>query len=188
MATIRRAELTDTSQIEYICRMTAGPGCRREPVIGKRVANMYSTYYIRECPDTCFVLADDNNRAVGYILCEANYKRFKKIYRKKDVPHIFSLNKKDGIKAFFLPVPYQLFGKDYPAHLHIDILPEYQGKGYGTKLINTLFSTLKERGIKGIMLTADLENAGARRFYERLGFEILAALKQADGIIMGKRL
>ncbi len=188
MANIRPVKLTDTAQVEYICRATAGPFSAREPVAGNRVAKMFSTYYVRECEETSFVLTDEKDLPVGYILCEDNYKRFKKIFRTVDVPHIFELNKKDGLKAFFLPVPYKIFGKRYPAHLHIDILPEYQGKGYGKQLINTLLDTLKSRNVPGVMLTASLSNTGARRFYERLGFEIIAALKPIDAVIMAKSL
>ncbi len=188
MATIRQARLTDTANVEYICRVTAGPGCRREPVVGNRVAKMYSTYYIRECADTCFVLADERDKAVGYILCEENYKKFQVKYRKIDVPTVFKMKKSDGVKAWFLPVPYLVFGKKYPAHLHIDILPEYQNKGYGKELVVTLLNHLKNRGVKGVMLTADSENTGAIRFYNRLGFETLVKSEKLNAIIMGKKL
>ena len=59
----------------------------------------------------------------------------------------------------------------YPAHLHINLLPEYQGKGFGTLMINSLLDELKEKKVKSIMLLADAENTGAIRFYERNGFK-----------------
>ncbi len=188
MVSIRPVKLTDMIQIEYVCRMTAGPLSRKEPIVGNRVAKMYSTYYVRECQSTSFALVNSEDVPVGYILCEKNYKKFKKLYRKTDVPIVFSLKKSDGIKAWCLPIPYQFFGNKYPAHLHIDILPEYQGKGYGTKLVKALLYELKRENIKGIMLTADYENTGAVRFYERLGFKTLIKSEKIGGIIMGKSL
>ncbi len=188
MVTIRPHKLPDMIPVIHICRMTAGELCRKEPIVGERVSNTYSVYYVRECRETSFVLTDENDRPVGYILCEENYKRFKKIFRKIDAPYVFSMHKKDGLLAFALPIPYQIFGSKYPAHLHIDILPEYQGKGYGTLLIETLLKTLKERNVKGVMLTADIENTGAIRFYERLGFKILFKSEISGAIVMGKQV
>lgn len=174
MAHIRPMRPDDLKDVEYVCRMTAGPGCRKDPVLGYRIARMFSTYYVRECYDTCFVLVDDSDKVVGYILCEPDYKRYNKIFRKIDVPEIKKLDKKSGRQAWLFPIPYNFFGRKYPAHLHIDILDEYQNQGFGAKLMDTLFTELKRRNVKGIMLQADLSNEGAVRFYKRLGFKMLS--------------
>jgi ribosomal protein S18 acetylase RimI-like enzyme len=79
-----------------------------------------------------------------------------------------------------------IFGKVYPAHLHINLLPEYQNKGYGTELINALTQRLMVKGIKGVMLMASKENTGAIRFYKRNGFKVIIAA--FGGIVMGKKL
>ena len=178
MATIRQARLSDLADVEYICRMTAGPVCQKEPITGNRIAKMYSTYYIRECTDTCFVLADDNDRAVGYVLCEPDCRRYQRLYRKIDVPAIWSLKKSSGLVAWCFPVPYRVFGIKYPAHLHIDILDEYQGQGYGTKMVEALLSKLREMKIPGVVLMASGENDGAIRFYGRIGFKMLLHTKK----------
>ncbi len=188
MEVIRKVRKEDLKNIEYICGQTAGPLCRKEPIIANRVAKMYSTYYVCECTDFCFCLADENDKAVGYILCEPDYKRFSSLYRSKYVPEIFKLHKKDGLMAWTLPVPYSVFGLKYPAHLHIDILPEYQSKGYGSKMVNALLDELKRCNIKGVMLCADKENVGAIRFYKRLGFKILLESQKIGAVIMGKEL
>lgn len=61
-----------------------------------------------------------------------------------------------------------------PAHMHINILPEYQRTGYGRKLIGTLARWLQEeKGLERMWLGMDLRNVGAKRFYERLGFREL---------------
>lgn len=174
MATIRKMRPEDLKDVEYVCRMTAGPVCQKDPVLGYRIARMFSTYYVRECHDTCFVLVDDSDKAVGYVLCEPDYKRFSEIYRKVDVPEIKKLDKESGKKAWLFPIPYNFFGRRYPAHLHIDILEEYQSQGYGAKLMDALFTELKARNVRGVMLQADINNKGAIRFYSRLGFKMLS--------------
>jgi ribosomal protein S18 acetylase RimI-like enzyme len=61
----------------------------------------------------------------------------------------------------------------YPAHLHIDLLPETQGQGLGRRLIETLFAELRRRGVPGLHLGMNPENIGAGAFYERLGMHRL---------------
>jgi ribosomal protein S18 acetylase RimI-like enzyme len=60
----------------------------------------------------------------------------------------------------------------YPAHLHIDILPDYQRQHYGPKLIDTFFYKMKVLGVPGVHLGMVQTNIGAKRFYERLGFQL----------------
>ncbi len=187
MVRVRRALSSDLEAVQYVCRMTAGEEAQQNEAVGEVISKMYSTYYIRECADTCFVLVDDD-RVVGYILCEPDYKRYSCVFRKTDVPEIKRLSKKDGQLARFLPVPYSFFGKRYPAHLHIDILPEYQNQGYGSVLINTLLRELKSRGIKGVMLIASADNKGAIRFYERHSFETVIKSNSINAIVMAKKL
>jgi len=61
--------------------------------------------------------------------------------------------------------------QEYPAHLHIDILPECQRQGWGRKLMDVLVEELKGRGAKGVHLGMAGDNVAAGRFYETLGFE-----------------
>lgn len=188
MATIRPARLSDLKDVEYVCRMTAGEDARNNETIGLAVAKTFSTYYICECTDTCFVLADNNDKAVGYILCEPDYKRFGKLFVKKYAPEIYKIRKGNGLMAMALPFPYKLWGRKYPAHLHIDILDEYQNMGYGSKLIESLLSELKKRNVRGVMLTANSDNSGAIRFYKRLGFKTIMVSQMLKSIIMAKNL
>jgi ribosomal protein S18 acetylase RimI-like enzyme len=186
MAEIRKLRKGEIYPVEYICRMTAGEFAKKEPIVGNRMAKMYSTYYARECYDTCFVLVDDSDKPVGYILCEPDYKRYRRVFRKKDVPAIREINFSCGVESWFFPVPYTLLGRKYPAHLHIDILPDYQSKGYGQEMIKTLLNKLKEMNIPGVMLITNRDNTGAIRFYERLGFKTILAI--GAPVIMAKNL
>ena len=61
-----------------------------------------------------------------------------------------------------------------PAHMHIDILPAYQRRGWGRRLIARVVAALRdEHGLAGLWLGIDTRNEGARLFYERLGFKAL---------------
>lgn len=58
----------------------------------------------------------------------------------------------------------------YPAHLHIDILPEGQGQGWGRKLIETLTGRMRELGVSAVHLGVAPTNHRAIAFYEAVGF------------------
>ncbi|OBT89247.1 hypothetical protein VE02_04284 [Pseudogymnoascus sp. 03VT05] len=61
--------------------------------------------------------------------------------------------------------------EEYPAHLHIDLLPAFQSKGWGAKMIERLEEELRGRGVRGVHLVMGAGNEGAERFYGRQGFE-----------------
>ena len=58
----------------------------------------------------------------------------------------------------------------WPAHLHIDLLPQGRGQGVGTALVNAWFARLRALGVPGCHLSTFAENTAAIRFFERVGF------------------
>ena len=70
MAEIRKAEIGDLERVEYICRMTADEESIKDEKAGRIVSLIYSTYYIEEETDNCFVLVD--NGEVVY-KCSGNF-------------------------------------------------------------------------------------------------------------------
>lgn len=76
--------------------------------------------------------------------------------------------------------------RDYPAHLHIDLTPEVQGRGFGGELMRTLLEAQTRAGTPGIHLGVATANRRAIGFYEHLDF---TTLRIEDGTtIMGRRL
>lgn len=185
MVKIREVKQEDLDRVKYICIQTADERAKTDKATGEIIANTYSTYYVREEPETCFVLEDDG-LVVGYIICSTNVKKFRKNFRKVDIKEIKKIKKSAGIENWFIPVPYMIFKGIYPAHLHINLLEDYQGKGYGTELMNALLCKLGEMGIKGVMLLAAESNKGAVKFYKRHGFKVFVTA--LGGIAMGKKL
>lgn len=61
----------------------------------------------------------------------------------------------------------------YPSHLHIDLLPRAQGRGFGRRLIERLLMELQGRGSPGVHLGVDAVNERALGFYRRLRFQEL---------------
>jgi len=62
---------------------------------------------------------------------------------------------------------------NYPAHLHIDLLPEAQGQGWGRKMMQTLLDRMRALGVPAVQLGVGATNTRAIGFYERVGFQLL---------------
>jgi ribosomal protein S18 acetylase RimI-like enzyme len=75
---------------------------------------------------------------------------------------------------------------EYPAHLHIDLLPRAQGAGFGRRLITHLFDALRGKGAAGVHLVTGVNNRRAIGFYDRIGMRIVQTHPSA--VVMGLRL
>lgn len=173
MMIIRKYESKDFDDVRYTCLNS--DELADEGNLAEFVLHTFCDYYLEREPENCFVL-DDDGRAVGYIICAENYDSYKEIFDKDYLP----LNKNLGDDLYKWAcestVLQNKYKADYPAHLHIDLLPPYQRQGWGGKLLEALFAHLKSKGIKGVMLTTGTENIKGGNFYKKYGFEILEVL------------
>lgn len=67
---------------------------------------------------------------------------------------------------------YTLFRPDgkQDFYLHaIDIMAQYQGKGYGTELMNYIKEKIKEKGCRKMFLITNRSNSRACKCYEKSG-------------------
>lgn len=53
----------------------------------------------------------------------------------------------------------------------LSVLPEQQGIGVGTALLEAMLKRLAERGIKDVVVTSATTNVDSHKFYERHGFQ-----------------
>lgn len=59
----------------------------------------------------------------------------------------------------------------YPAHGHIDLLPQVQGRGIGRAALELVMDRLRAAGAPGMHLGVGPRNVKAQAFYRKLGFE-----------------
>ncbi|MCX6951746.1 MAG: GNAT family N-acetyltransferase [Verrucomicrobia bacterium] len=87
---------------------------------------------------------------------------------------------------YFCPEPYA----EYPSHLHIDLLPRAQGRGYGRRMLEQVMEKLRQRGSPGAHLGVSPRNVRALGFYHQLGFrELVRVGPENDGCVyLAKRL
>ena len=62
--------------------------------------------------------------------------------------------------------------KDSGEVISIYLLPEYIGKGYGKKIMDTVMSELRKERFRKVFLWVLEENRRARHFYENYGFKV----------------
>lgn len=196
---LRAARPADLLALYDICLRTGDSGqdartLYRDPLL---LGHLYAGPYLTLCPGTCLVL-DDGLRAVGYVLSAPDSADFAARSEQAWFGLLRGLyplpapgdESRDArlIRAIHrgLPAPTAAWAPQYPAHLHIDLLPAAQGSGHGRQLIETLFAALRARGVPGVHLGVGRRNTNAQGFYARLGFTELDS--SALALTLGMRL
>ena len=156
-------------------------------------------------PQYCFVVDNGEGRAVGYVIGTPNTVNFVKKYREVYVPYLqaeelhppgpdepsgWNENLPNALR-FVMHSPENLLHEDepqlledYPAHMHIDILSNYQRQGLGRKLIETFSAAVRNEGANGLHLLMAQANVEAGRFYGRTGWQRYP--KVLDGGLSGE--
>lgn len=155
---------------------------------------IWATPYIHLHPDYCFILDSGNGTAVGYIIGTPNNEQFLAKYHAEYLPTLDSIKlPKPSLdrsakwvgeelptamlqllhspgEAFHYKAFPQLV-EQYPAHLHINLLPDYQQKGYGKLLMHRFLEKLNAERTKGVHLVLAADNINADKFYQKTGFK-----------------
>lgn len=200
MTAIRRYRPEDRAAVADVCLRTAAGGADATGLYSDDalMPEVYALPYLEYAPDLAFVV-DDRGRVGGYVLGVADTAGFIDWYAREWAPGLRARHPSPGAPTAHRPAytEAQLIadGGDpermriaeldaYPAHLHIDLLPEHQGRGWGRRLIDTLRAALAERGVPAVHLGLDPANTAARAFYERLGFHELPS-SRPDAPLLG---
>lgn len=183
-AVLRPYQPGDRDDVYRVCLLTGDSG---GDATGKfsddtLLPDIYAGPYLALEPELATVV-DVGGRVAGYLLAAADTTRFVERYRTDWLPGFAARHpqpaeirsEQDRLIALGHR-PEGMIGPDqdrYPAHLHIDLLPELQRQGLGRALIGRLLGQLRERGIPGVQLGVGEANHAARAFYARLGFHPL---------------
>jgi ribosomal protein S18 acetylase RimI-like enzyme len=182
---IRPYQPSDRDAVYDVCLRTADGGqdataLYRDPEL---VGDIFAGPYVTLAPDFAFVLAD-GDRATGYVLGVPDTAEFAAAVREHWLPLVGAKHlapqgpptSRDEEMAYLLHHPERMVVPalaDHPAHLHIDLLPDYQRAGHGRRLIDTLLAALHAAGVPRVHLGMLSTNTPARAFYDRLGFHEL---------------
>ncbi|KAF8195738.1 acyl-CoA N-acyltransferase [Mycena galopus ATCC 62051] len=181
---IRRATIADAPSLSRICLVTADAGKSAETLhdFGELPGLVYAVPYVHLPTTWAFVLVDGSkdNAVVGYIVGSTDTRAYEKYASEQWWPvqaekYLPSAMVRDEDKKYAnllrnmhtAPDPNIAFS---PAHMHVNILEEYRGQGWGRKMIQAAVDYLKGEGINRLWLGMDPRNKDARKFYERIGF------------------
>lgn len=189
---IRKYIDTDFEQVLNICYKTGYMGKNLKGTgkfdDRKLFSYFFCSYYLFYEKEHCFVAVDSDhdNRVVGYIIGAANTK-------KQITMFIIKMSWRIGLRLLYTLFKYpstlksirnilknktykhipKNFYNEYPAHLHINLLPEYQGKSIGTLLLSAFENHIRnnpDSSKKGIHLKTSNINSKAVKFYTKNGY------------------
>lgn len=185
---IRPFRAGDEPAISDICVRTADDGADATGLLdddGLWPA-VFALPYVARHPDLAFV-AEVDGRVVGYVVGTDDTRRFEEWFAAEWWPvagagwpraGAMSARQAEVLAYADARGGAGAYADDHPAHLHIDLLPEAQGRGLGRRLIETFADALRGRGVPGVHLVASAGNTGAAAFYPRVGF---VPLPSAEG-------
>jgi ribosomal protein S18 acetylase RimI-like enzyme len=191
---VRPYRAHDLAAVYDVCVRTANAG---EDARGKYqsdalMPDIFAGPYVHLEPDLAFVL-DDGHRAVGYIVGTADTAAFVLAYRRRWIPRVagrYAIPPDPPVTAdermrWLLHRPEHMLVPelaDYPAHLHIDVLPDHQGSGHGKALMEAFLRAAATAGAPAVHLAVAPANTRALGFYKRLGFHEVA-VPDAHGVV-----
>lgn len=182
---IRPARPGDEPGAYYVCLKTGDHGQDGESLYQEdpdALGRMFVGPYLAFEPELSLILEDEQGicgYALGALNSRAFYARYEAEWR-QDLCARFPAPQGDlshwsraqhvhycyHHPDYFCPEPYDA----YPSHLHIDLLPRAQGRGYGRRMLEQIMDTLRRRGSPGAHLGVSTLNTRAFGFYQRLGF------------------
>lgn len=180
---VRRYRDSDLDALYEVCLRTGDGGQDASGIYAdpRLLGDTYAGAYLYLEPDLAFVL-DDGGVAVGYVLGTFDTAAFVQLYRRRWVPRLGypappaepATPDEHLLATFYRPERYLVSVlEEYPAHLHIDILPPYQGRGYGHQLVERFVAATVAAGAPGVHVVVAASNTLAQQFYSHVGFQQL---------------
>ena len=182
---IRPAMPADVAAVYDVCIRTGdiGGDARHLYVDPQMMGHIYAAPYVILAPDLALVVEVDG-KVAGYCVGTADTRAFEGLletawwpvlrqrYRKPDEA-VRGHWTADEVCARMIhepePVP-QPVAERFPAHLHMDLLPEIQGRGVGAVLWTQWSRLATQAGASAAHVGVHPQNVRARRFWQRLGF------------------
>jgi ribosomal protein S18 acetylase RimI-like enzyme len=192
-AEIRPYRPSDLAAVYDVCVRTAAAGgdARGMYWSDDLMPDTWAGPYVELEPELAFVL-DDDGTVGGYILGCADTPAFTAAYRERWLPKVAgkypepsAAGDSEWLVDCLLRPERMLVPEvvDFPAHLHMDLLPPYQGSGHGRALMETFLAAAARQGAPAVHLGVDPANARALGFYEHLGFRPIEITSREMGAV-----
>lgn len=179
---IRPFRPADTDACYEVCLRTgdAGGDASRLHTDPRVLGEVWVAPYLDYAPELSFVVEDDEGVG-GYVVGAAHTTRFEDWAEAEWWPRLreryprdtFPAGTADADAVNLIHTPLRMdpaIVESHPAHLHVDMVPRLQGRGLGRRLLDHLFTGLRDAGAAAVHLGVSPANTNAIAFYERLGF------------------
>lgn len=195
---IRPATSTDGPALYDICLRTGAEGKDATGTYtdSRLLGHIYVGPYLALEPDLAFVL--DDGAPAGYVVgardtqnfyrrCEREWSpRLRQRYEDPPASRAWTPDERLQYVVHHPPRLDVALLAEYPAHLHIDLLPRAQGAEHGRRLITHLLDVLRAMDAAGVHLVTGAKNRRAIGFYDRIGFRTLQTNRNA--VVMAMHL
>lgn len=199
-AGIRKYCERDKDALGAICVLTgnAGADATGRHSDEELLPYLYLYPYLAHGPSWAWV-SEIEGKPVGYLVATPDVVAFKRWWLQEWAPILQERFPKEEVRNWseqdrsllrdLLRPEMSDWEGAYPAALHVNLLDEAQGRGFGKSLIEVLTAALRSESVPGVALGVDARNENAIGFYKHLGFKVLQEQKTAGettGYTMGK--
>jgi ribosomal protein S18 acetylase RimI-like enzyme len=183
---VRPYDPADLDRLYEICLRTGASGEDASDLVAdpRLFGELYAAPYGVLEPEHAFVVDDGAGRAVGYALGALDTRAFEARCEAEWWPdlrarHPLGSGGTDLDELLIAMLHARHLADDdvvagHPSHLHIDLLPEAQGGGWGRRLMEVMHGALRAAGSPGVHLGVSARNHRALGFYAHLGYEPLS--------------
>ena len=193
---IRPYRAADRAAVYDVCVRTGAAGADARGLLSTDdlIPDIYAGPYLELEPQHAFVL-DNGERAVGYVIGTASTPGFVAAYQRDWLPKLRiryappegEPATEEERKLADMFHPERMLRPElapYPAHLHIDLLPEAQRGGHGRVMVETFLASVAAAGAPSCHLTVRPSNLGALQFYAKTGWQRIEVPDPGNWVVL----
>ncbi|QFT33510.1 GNAT family N-acetyltransferase [Roseibium porphyridii] len=185
LAVIRAARKSDTNAVNSICLRTGNAGkdatsLYQDPDL---IGLIYAAPYLFGDDALCLV-AEDEEGVLGYVAGATDSRSFEHHLEMNWWPELRKRYAEpqgdpakwtpDDKRINFIHHPRPVPGDivlAYPAHIHMNLLPQAQGRGIGSQLLASWVASATEKGVRAVHAGVSAANQAGLNFWTARGFD-----------------
>lgn len=190
MHRIRPAEMSDIEACYRVSLLTGHGGKDASHLYTdqKMMGHIYSAPYLKFSPELCLVVTS-HDQVVGFCVGTRDTVKFRQLLEREWWPDLRAQYSKPSAEnrenwsaeerrrqMIHEPetVPKEITSR-FPGHIHLNLLPEAQGRGIGRELLTRWVQTAKSLALPAAHVGVNVRNEGAATFWTKMGFKTLDA-------------
>lgn len=201
MVGVRPFRAGDEDALYEVCLRTGDAGQDATALFDdpRLLGDVFVGPYLHFAPEFAWVYADEADVARAYVLGVPDTAAFEELLAERWWPALQQRHPRSAVPSNphdreiveLVHAPQRRHAElvaAYPAHLHIDLVPEVQGGGRGGTMLRTLLDALSAAGAPGVHLGVARSNERAIGFYTHLGFASSELGSTPDELVMVRAL